>query len=229
MPSGPPAASPTGAWARTVTKSKAAETRRAAAAEDRKRGRVRNTTRSHDRSGGIRLCDAKLDFTMQSAWKARPRAPPQVTAAGLPRSARFEVAQDPGANVFALGRRVRIEQHLLEHRKVAKKALASVGRDAAERLAAGVLRALRDLDEPRGLEDFQVTGEIPIRQPAKLFDHRKRQALRMREQRREHTQARALVHHPIETFVRERRRPLALGFSSLHSSADIRTAAPRRP
>src|SRR6185437_12484385 len=176
------------------------------------------------------LCSAKYYFTMQSMRGARARARFQRRALRQESgSAALQVEQASRASVIGLGRRARIEQHLLEHREIAEEALASVGRDADERQRPGVLRGPRDLDELRGLEHFQVPAQVAVRQPAELPERGERQALRIREERREHPEARALVHHSIEALVRKRMRALALRFGFLHSPVCIRTAERRRP
>src|SRR5579863_1051402 len=80
-----------------------------------------------------RLCNAKYNFTTQSIRDARPCAPAPLTGglAGPRESATLQVKEAPSAAVVALGRRRCIEQHPFEHRQIAEKALAPVGRDAA--------------------------------------------------------------------------------------------------
>src|SRR6185437_15714785 len=131
----------------------------------------------------VRLYDAKYRGCKARAPDGAGRPGAGRPKAG-PGSAGFEVAQAPGAAGIGLARRGCIEQHPLELREVTQEAPAPLRRDAAERLRAD-LGGLRDLDQLRGLEHLEVPAQIPVRQSAELLDHRERQALWIREQRRQ--------------------------------------------
>src|SRR6185312_11327754 len=222
MPSGPPPASATVACAEaTAASSEAASQAPEARAAGTERGQSRPVRKipPRDRSREHR-------FAMQSLTLRRKVRGMQAHARGFSAgrlgsegSAGFEVAQASRAAVIRLGRRARIEQHALELREIAEKPLASFGGDAAERLRAS-LGGLRDLDEPRVLEHLEVTAQIAVGEATELLDHCERQSFRIGEQRGEHTESRALVHDAVEALVRERMRPLALGFNSLHDGVD---------
>src|SRR5580704_5017741 len=97
----------------------------------------------------------------------------------------------------------RIQQHLLEHREVLNVALAPQSGNAAKRLRAVILDALRDCDQPCVFEYLQMPVEIAVGQRTQLFQVAEQQSSRMSDQRREHAQAGAFVNDAVQPVVGE--------------------------
>src|SRR6185312_1528825 len=171
MPSGPPPASAAGVCAaRSAASNHAASTVRRAVATVAEQDGPMRTFRYHGR-GRCRQtlrCKVRLYDAEQALCKAPRRAAADGGATGARESATLQVKKVSCGAVIGLGRRTRIEQHLLEYREIAEKALAPAAGDPNERLRPGVLRGFRDIDQLRRLEDFQVAAQVAVRQPAKL-------------------------------------------------------------
>src|SRR4051794_21990505 len=92
---------------------------------------------------------------------------------------------------------------LLEFGDVLEKSLAPALGQPAQRLRPIALVALPYLDKTRLLQQLNLPAEIAVRQRAQRLEIVEHESLRMRGQRRENAQARALVDHALELLVRE--------------------------
>src|SRR6266849_267681 len=109
----------------------------------------------------------------------------------------------------------RIPNHLLESGQIFNVARTSGSRDSADSLRTVAVIFLHGLDHFPLLQNAQMPVQIAVRESTKLFELAERQSFRVRDQRRQHTEARALVNHAIQAFIGE--APFAARSLSFHS------------